>query len=131
MKPKISFITIAVTDLNKSISFYNEVFGFPTKGIQEGSEEHCMFDLDDKFGLVLYRRQEFLTLIANPNQTEKSAGFILSHNAQNKKQVDEILHAALKARATQIGKTQDEPWGYSANITDLDGHHWEIVYMPH
>ncbi|WP_367388133.1 VOC family protein [Lewinella sp. LCG006] len=131
MKPKISFITIAVTDLEKSIDFYKNGFGFPTKGIQDGSEEHCLFDLNDNFSLVLYRRQEFLPLTANPNQTEKSAGFILSHNAQSKEQVDEILKSALKVGGTQIGHTQDEPWGYSASIADLDGHQWEIVYMPH
>lgn len=131
MKPKISFITIAVSDLKKSVIFYKNVFGFPTKGIQDGNEDHCVFDLDNNFSLVLYRRQEFLSLTANPNQTEKSAGFILSHNAQSKSQVDEILQSALKADATQIGQTQDENWGYSASIADPDGHQWEIVFMPH
>lgn len=131
MKPKISFITIAVSDLKKSVNFYKNGFGFPTKGIQDGNEEHCMFDLDNNFSLVLYSRQAFLSLTANPNQTEKSAGFILSHNAQSKAQVDEILKAALKAGATQIGQIQDEPWGYSASIADPDGHQWEIVFMPH
>ena len=93
MKPKINFITIAVTDLKKSINFYKNGFNFPTKGIQDENEEHCMFDLDDKFSLVLYRRQEFLSLTANSNQIEKSAGFILSHNAQSKEQVNEILQS--------------------------------------
>lgn len=64
MKPKICFITIGVTDLNKSVDFYRNGFGFATKGIQDGNEEHCKFDLDDKFSLVLYRRQEFLALTA-------------------------------------------------------------------
>lgn len=75
MKPKINFITIAVTDLKKSVDFYKNAFGFPTKGIQDGNEEHCTFDLDDKFSLVTYRRQEFLPLTNSPNQTEKSADF--------------------------------------------------------
>jgi hypothetical protein len=131
MRPKINFITIAVSDLKKSVDFYKNGFGFPTKGIQDGNEEHCLFDLDDKFSLVLYRRQEFLSLTASPNQTEKSAGFILSHNAQSKVQVDEILQSALRNGAKQIGQTQDESWGYSASIADPDGHQWEIVYMPH
>ena len=90
-----------------------------------------MFDLDDKFSLVLYRRQEFLPLTANPNQTEKSVGFIRSHNAQSKEEVDEILKSALKTDATQTGQIQDEPWGYSASISDPDGHQWEIIYMLH
>ena len=95
MKPKINFITLAVTDLNKSIDFYTNGFGFPSKGISNSNEDHCMFDLDDKFSLVLYRRQDFLALTANPNQIEKSSGFILSHTAQSKEEVNEILKSAL------------------------------------
>ncbi|NCP85539.1 MAG: VOC family protein [Bacteroidetes bacterium] len=55
-------ITIVVSDLEKSVDFYQNGFGFPTKGIQEGNEEHCLFELDDHFSLVLYRRQDFLPL---------------------------------------------------------------------
>jgi hypothetical protein len=131
MKPKINFITIAVTDLKKSIDFYKNGFGFPTKGIQDGNEEHCMFDLDDKFSLVLYRRQSFLPLTSNPHETVKSAGFILSHTAESKEEVDEILQSALQFGASQIGNIQDESWGYSVSISDPDGHQWEIIYMPH
>ncbi|MES2849081.1 MAG: VOC family protein [Bacteroidota bacterium] len=131
MRPKINFITLAVSDLKRSVDFYKNGFGFPTKGIQHGNEEHCMFDLDDNFNLVLYQREEFLPLTVNPHSTERSAGFILSHNAESREQVNEILQFALKAGAIQIGQTQDEPWGYSASIADIDGHQWEIVYMPH
>ena len=103
MKSKINFITLAVTDLHKSIDFYTNGFGFPSKGIRDGNEDHCMFDLDDEFSLVLYRRQNFLPLTANPNQTEKSAGFILSHTVQSKEEVDEILKSALNFGVIQIG----------------------------
>jgi uncharacterized protein len=79
---------------------------------------------------VLYRRLEFLGLTANPDQSEKPAGFILSHNPKSKEEVDEILVSALKVGRTQIGQIQDEPWGYSASLADPDGHQLEIVYMP-
>ena len=122
MRPKINFTTLAVTDLKKSIDFYKNAFGFQTEGIQEGYEDHCLFELEDDFILVLYHRAAFLPLTANPNQTEKSAGFILSHNAQNKNEVDEIVKSALSLGATQIGPPLDEEWGYSISIADPDGH---------
>ncbi len=127
MRPKINFITLAVTDLEKSIAFYKNVFGFPTEGIQEGYDDHCLFELEDDFLLVLYRRKDFLPLTANPSQAEKSAGFILSHNAQNKYEVDPVIKSAISLGATQIGQPLDEEWGYSASIADLDGHQWEIL----
>ena len=130
MKPKFDFITLAVTDLKKSVGFYQDGLGLPTKGIQDGNEEHCLFDLDHDFRLVLYRRKEFLGLTGNPEQTEKSAGFIISYIPDSKDEVDMILQKAIKAGATQIGETQDESWGYSANFADPDGHQWEISFMP-
>lgn len=118
-------------DLQESIGFYNKVFGFTTEGPQQGNEEHCVIELDDNFMLVLYRRKDFLQLTANPNQQEKSAGFILSHNARSKEEVLKILNLALKSGATQIGQALDESWGYSVSFTDPDNHQWEIVYMPY
>jgi predicted lactoylglutathione lyase len=130
MKPRIDFITIAVTDLNKSIAFYRDGLGLPTQGIQDGNEDHCLFDLDNNFRLVLYRRNEFLSLTGNPDQAAKSAGFIISYIAHSKEEVDTILQKAIDAGATQLGQIQDEPWGYSANFADPDGHPWEISFMP-
>ncbi|UGU16160.1 VOC family protein [Sinomicrobium kalidii] len=131
MGPKISFITIAVTDLEKSIDFYRNVFGFPTGGIREGYEDHCLFELEDNFGLILYRRKDFLPLTAKPDQTEKSAGFILNYTAQSKKEVRQIVRSALSSGATPIGQPVDEDWGYAVNIADPDGHQWEILTSPH
>jgi predicted lactoylglutathione lyase len=71
-----------------------------------------------------------LSLTGNPNQSETSAGFIISYIADSKEEVDTILQNAIKAGATQLGPSQDEPWGYSANFTDPDGHQWEITFMP-
>jgi predicted lactoylglutathione lyase len=130
MKPKIDFLTIAVADLEKSVAFYQEGLGLPTDGIQEGNEDHCLFELANDFRRVLYRRQEFLSLTQTSAEAAKSAGFIISHIADSRAEVDAILQQAIQAGATQIGAKQDEPWGYSANFADPDGHHWEISFMP-
>ena len=130
MKPKINFLTIAVTDLGKSVSFYKDGLGLPTKGIQEGHEDHCLFELDRDFSLVLYRRDEFLRSTGNLPQTESSAGFMISYFAESKEEVDNILQKALKAGGSQIGVAKEEAWGYTATFADPDGHHWEISYMP-
>src|SRR5687767_856441 len=129
MKPKINFITLAVNDLQRSFHFYKEGLGLPTKGILQGNEDHALFDLDSEFSLVIYSRKEFLKFTESKPENITSAGFIISHIARSKKEVDEILNKALSAGASQIGKTQDEPWGYAANFADPDGHHWEISYM--
>lgn len=67
MKAKINFITIAASDLAKCIDFYQNGLGFPTQGIQVG-HEHCLFELEDDFLLVVYSRKEFLQQTAKPDQ---------------------------------------------------------------
>ncbi len=128
MKPRINFITIPTNDLQKSFAFYRDGLGLPTKGIKKGREDHALFKLNNGLNLVLYEKKEFLNLTDNPGQRINSAGFIISHFAESKEEVDTILQKALEAGAKRIGKTQDEPWWYAVNFTDLDGHQWEIVW---
>lgn len=130
MKPKIDFLTIAVTDLKKSVAFYKDGLGLPTKGIQEGNEDHCLFELNNDFSLVLYARDALLGLMGIPYQSETSAGFIISYFAESKAEVDQILKQAVEAGATQVIQAQDQAWGYSAYFADPDGHLWEITFIP-
>lgn len=129
MRPKINFITIAVTDLEKSIDFYKHGLGLPTSGIVAGHEDHCLFELDDNFSLVLYNRADFLKFSARPDETAHSAGFILSHIADSRDQLLQITERVISFGANQIGTLKEESWGCSTSFTDIDGHHWEIVYM--
>ena len=130
MKPKIDFITLAVTDLPKSITFYRDGLGLPTEGIREGFTDHCLFELERGFSLVLYQRESFQNFTGQKEQPEKSAGFTISYFAESRQEVNDILTAALAAGATQIGQAKEVPWGYTANFTDLDGHQWEIAHVP-
>ena len=52
MKPRISMITLGVIDLEKSIKFYHEGFGFPK---MEASPEVAFFTLNGSW-LSLYGR---------------------------------------------------------------------------
>lgn len=70
--------------------------GLPTEGIHEGNEDHSLFELANGFRLVLYRRQEFLSLTQTPPHVEKSAGFIISYIADSRAEVDVILSKHFK-----------------------------------
>ena len=121
MKPKINFITLAVENLEKSIKFYENAFGF---SVSESNESLCLFELEDDFYLVLSQKEEFKKQVG---ELEKSSGFILSHAAETKKELEQIVAKAEKSGAKRV-KVLDEDWGYSVTLSDLDGHHWEIVF---
>ena len=127
MKPRINFITIPTNDLKKSFAFYRDGLGLSTKGIKKGCEDRAHFNLNNGLKLVLYERKEMLSQ-APDEQIINAPGVIISHFAESKEEVDNILQKALQAGAKRIGKIQDEPWWYAVNFTDPDGHQWEIVW---
>jgi predicted lactoylglutathione lyase len=125
MKPKINFVTLAVSDMEKSITFYTQVFDFP---VSEKSENLSLFELQDDFYLAIQTRQDFFEQAENDDSQVLSTGFILSHNAESVQEVDAIVEKAQRLGSKKI-RTLNENWGYSITFRDINNHHWEIVFV--
>jgi uncharacterized protein len=130
MKPRINIITLAVDDLQKSLAFYQEGLGLPTKGIAEGHDDHVLFELQGGLSLVLFLRSEVAKLTGQSEAVKSSTECMLSYPAGSKGEVDDVLRRAREAGATLLGEVQDESWGYVGHFKDLDGHVWEIIWNP-
>jgi predicted lactoylglutathione lyase len=128
MKPRISIITLAVADLERSLLFYRDGLGLPTQGIQEGYDDHVLFELENDLSLVIFLRTELTKITGQTNGVHGSTEFILSHPAESKEEVDAILTKAVAAGGTLLAATKEESWGYYGYFKDPDGHHWEIVW---
>ncbi len=124
MKPKINFITVPVENMEKSIRFYQETFGFP---VSESNNELCLFELNDNFYFVIQKSTAFVNQITNSDKNIVSNSFILSHETESKQEVDIIVKKA-ENNGAKIVKKLDEDWGYSISISDINGHHWEILF---
>lgn len=128
LKPKINIITLAVNDLEKSITFYKDGLGLPMEELVVDTD-HIIFGMEGDLSLVLYIRTE-LEEFNQSSSVEKSSNVILSHAAESKEEVDSILK-----KVTEFGGTilpnypQEYDWGYSGYFKDPDGHIWEIVYF--
>ncbi|SOC42693.1 VOC family protein [Ureibacillus acetophenoni] len=128
MKPRINIITLAVENLEKSITFYKDGLGLPTEGLVDGAD-HVIFEMEGNLSLVLFLRSELEELNLS-NSTERSSEVILSNSAESKEEVDSILRNVTKYGGTILpNQPKDYDWGYSAHFKDLDGHVWEIVYF--
>jgi catechol 2,3-dioxygenase-like lactoylglutathione lyase family enzyme len=140
MKPRINVITLAVTDLDKSLAFYRDGLGLPTKGIIgsefRGSEKEpsgtvAFFELQGNLILALYPRSELVKDSNVPNTALRAVEFSLGYIAGSRNAVDELLQKAEAAGARLTDKPHDRPWGiYSGYFQDPDGHLWEIVWNP-
>ena len=134
MQPRITVITLGVDDLEKSLRFYRDGLGLPSRGLVGTEFEHgtvALFDLQGNMLLSLYPRGD-LALDARIKQTAPSpTEFSIGHTVRSKGAVDAVMREAERAGATITDPAHDRPWGvYSGYFQDPDGHLWEIVWDP-
>ena len=124
MEPRISVITLGVSDLQRSFHFDKEALGFPTRMTPDGgiilfatSGTRLMLyphgklghDVDPKFS-------------ENETREEGSPGFAFGHSVRKKEEVDAVLTQAEKAVGRIVKPAKDASWGgYSGYFADPDG----------
>ena len=134
MKPYISFITIAVSDLQRSLKFYRDGLGLATQGIvgQEFENgEVAFFEMQKGLTLALYPRKSLAQDAALPESPFSPTDLSLGHNANSEQEVDAIMANAERAGARIVKPAQPTFWGgYGGYFQDPDGHLWEIAFNP-
>ena len=134
MKPRISFLTIGVDNLEKSLKFYRDGLSLQTKGIIGREFEHgavVFFELQNGLKLALYPRKEIAWDSKVPIDSHSATEFTIGHNVNSKKEVDGVMKQAEKAGAKITKPAHDTFWGgYAGYFQDPDSHLWEIVYNP-
>jgi uncharacterized protein len=140
VKPRVHVITLAVSDLERALSFYRDGLGLQTTGIIgnefAGSETEpagaaAMFQLEDGLILSLYPRSELAKDAGMATGPPSSGGFSIGQLVDSKSDVDAVLAQAAAAGATLMGTPHERPWGiYSGYFRDPDGHLWEIIWNP-
>lgn len=131
MEPRISFVTLGVTDFARSLAFYTGVLGLERAN---DHEDFAMFRMG-KTVLALYPRH---LLAADAGVTDERpagggfAGFALAHNVKTRDGVDALLAEVAAAGATVTKPAADADWGgRSGYFADPDGFLWEVAWNPH
>ena len=134
MKQRINFLTLGVNDLQKSLKFLRDGFGWHTQGIIGTEYEHgaiVLFDLSGGMMLSLYQRENLAWDSGLEQQPESATEFSIGHLVNTEDEVNAIMKQAEKAGATIIKPAQKTFWGgYGGYFKDLDGHLWEIAHNP-
>lgn len=134
MKPRIKVITLGVSDLNQSLSFYRDGMGLPTEGIigtefEDGAV--VFFDMNDDLILALYPKAALAKDAKVSVGPPSAAEFTIGHIVGSKQEVDTVMKEAEEAGAKITDPAHDRFWGgYSGYFQDLDGHLWEIAWNP-
>ncbi len=140
MEAHIDVITLAVSDLQRSLDFYRDGLGLESGGIiatefvgddLSPAGAIALFELGSGLILSLYPRTELAKDAKVPLGPAKTGEFSIGHAVASKAEVDALLAQAEAAGATLPDRPHDRPWGiYSGYFRDLDGHLWEILYNP-
>jgi predicted lactoylglutathione lyase len=122
------FVNLAVRDLDKSKAFFAKLgFGFNPSFTDENGA--CM----------ILSEQAFVMLLAEPffkgftrrqiADTSTSTEALLALSCTSREEVDTMVQQALDGGGSQAMDPQDHGFMYARSFYDLDGHHWEVVWM--
>jgi uncharacterized protein len=127
MEPRITLVTLGVSDLARSIRFYRDGLGLPQS---ETPESVAFFEMRGMW-LSLYAREALAEDATVSPEGSGFRGFTLAHNVRSPEAVDRLLADAVAAGATLVKPGQKVFWGgYSGYFADPDGFLWEIAWNP-
>jgi len=128
MKPRISMVTLGVSDLARAVEFYQTGVGLPN---MESPPEVAFFNLDGSW-LGLFDRKSLADEAMISPEGSGYSGFNIAHNVASEAEVDEVMDQASAAGASITKPAEKTSWGgYSGYFKDLDGHLWEVAHNPH
>jgi catechol 2,3-dioxygenase-like lactoylglutathione lyase family enzyme len=130
MEPRLSLITLGVTDFARALAFYRDGLGFP---LSPASQDDVAFFRTGGIVLALYPRHKLAEDATVPDDARPGAfaGVALAHNVRDKADVAAVLAQAAAAGGRVVKPAQDVFWGgHSGYFADPDGHLWEVAWNP-
>lgn len=127
MEPRLNFVTLIVTDLERARRFYVDALGWPAAFT--GSDV-VMIHVGTKLVLSLWSESGARTELGEVTRGG-TLPFTLAHNVASPAEVDAVLETAGAAGATVYPAQQREWGGYSGYFADPDGFRWEVAFNPY
>jgi predicted lactoylglutathione lyase/predicted 3-demethylubiquinone-9 3-methyltransferase (glyoxalase superfamily) len=128
MSNRMMFVNLAVRDLKKSMEFFSLLgFGFNSQFT------------DDKAACMVINEEAYVMLLTEPFfkgftkrelcDTSTQTEALLALSCSSRAQVDETVRKAIAAGGQHAMPPQDHGFMYGWSFYDLDGHHWEVLWM--
>ena len=129
MEQRVSIITLGVSDLKKSRSFY-ESLGWSV-ATEEQAENIVAFNLQS-FVLALYPKQGLAEDAGVDMVASTNPSFTLAHNVTSEAEVDRVINEVRGVGGRIVKEPQNVFWGgYSSYFSDPDGYLWEVAFSPY
>ena len=130
MEPRVSLVTLGVSDLNRAVAFYRDGLGWPKSDI--GGDEVAFFKTAGVV-IALFPKTSFAAdagVDADDVEDSRFSRVSLAHNVAEEEQVDSVLAEAAEAGATIVKEAQEIFFGRHGFFADPDGFLWEVAWNP-
>ena len=122
------FINVAVRELKHSMEFFTKL-GFEFNKKFTDDKAACMIVNEDAYAMLLtepffktFTKREICNTVSH---TEGLFALSCSSRAE----VDELVNKAIAAGGKHAMDPVDHGFMYGWSFYDLDGHHWEVLWM--
>jgi uncharacterized protein len=125
---RLMFVNLPVKDLPASVDFFRTLgFDFDPRFTDDSCA--CMVVSEQAYVMLLVEPR-FSDFTSKPvADARASTEAILCVSAEDRDGVDAFADAALGAGGAPAGETMDYGFMYGRSCHDLDGHHWEVMWM--
>ena len=130
MEPRVSLLTLGVSDLERAVAFYRDGLEWPKPDV--GGDEVAFFKTGGVV-IALFPRLSFASDADVDLDDVEHGGFSrisLAHNVTEEEQVDSVLAEAAEAGATIVKEAQEVFFGRHGFFADPDGFVWEVAWNP-
>jgi predicted lactoylglutathione lyase len=126
--PQKIFVTMPVTDLARSVAFYEALGGARNPKLDDGTS--AGLDFSDTISVMLHTREKWAQFTSKPIADPRAASSV-AHilSADDRDQVDRIVEAAAAAGGkADTNPPEDYGFMYSRAVEDPDGHQWDLTW---
>ncbi|TAK20247.1 MAG: VOC family protein [Chloroflexota bacterium] len=129
MEPRVSLITLGVSDLARAVRFYRDGLGWAMSSV--GGDGIAFFQLGGGLAFALWPRHLLVEDSRIGSDPGGFGGIALAYNVPERDEVDRVLAFVVKHGATILRPAEDAFWGgRSGYFADPDGHPWEVAWNP-
>ena len=122
------FVNVQVRDLKKSMDFFSTL-GFTFNPQFTDDKAACMVLSDEAYFMLLTDKFFRTFTKRQPADTTRSTEAMFALSCNSKAEVDEMVRKAIDGGGKHAMDPTDHGFMYGWSFYDLDGHHWEVLWM--
>jgi predicted lactoylglutathione lyase len=123
------YVNLPVKNLDRSVAFFRKL-GFAFDPQFTDANGTCMI-VDENIFVMLLTEPFFATFTNKPvADATMSTEVLVCLSRDSRQAVDSMVADAIAAGGTAPKSPQDHGFMYQHGFQDLDGHVWELVYLP-